>query len=466
MSAPGARLGALTQDALLKRNVVLNLAAWGIPAVAALFSIPLLTRGLGAERFGLVAIAWATVGLFSLFDFGLGRALTRLVAERLTAGREAEIPQLVWTMTWALLALSGVLAVAGIALAVPITDRGLEVPPALRAEAVGVVMLLAASIPALAHGVALRGVLEGAQEFGAINRLRVPLGLVTYLGPLLAIPFGGDARIAVGVMVAGRMAYWLAHFPLMRIVHPALGHVQRGTRSALRELVRVGGWISVSNVVSPLIVYVDRLVVAAALPIVASGWYGAASEVATKQWLFTAALQPVFFSAMAAAIRPAPERAAELMARATRVTMFGLLPAAVALVMFAEPLLQAWMGPAYSPDAAQVLRWLAIAVYVNALAQVPYSVLQSGVDERLPALLHLVELPLYAALLFALTRSWGLPGVAFAWFVRMTVDGVAMWAGALWRFPAGRRGALRLAGPLAACLALLVAAALWGASHW
>lgn len=465
MSAPAARLGALTHDALLRRNVLLNLAAWGIPAAAALLSIPLLARGLGAGRFGLVALAWGTIGLFSMFDFGLGRAVTRLVAERLTSGRDAEIPRLVWTMTWLLLGLSCALAAIGSLLAVAITDRVLDIPAALRSEAVGVVVLLAVSIPALAHGVALRGVLEAAQEFGAINRLRVPLGLATYLGPLLALPLGGDARVAVGIVVAGRIVYWIAHFPLMRVVHPQLGRPVRPTRAAAGELVRVGGWISVSNVVSPLIVHVDRLVVAAALPIAASGLYGASAEIATKQWLFTAALQPVFFSAMAAALRPAPQRAAELMDRATLVTMLGLLPVVMTLVAFAEPLLALWLGPAYAPEAGQVLRWLAIAVYVNALAQVPYSVLQSGVDVRLPAILHLVELPLYAALLYLLTKTWGLTGIAIAWFLRMALDGIAMWAAALWKFPAGRSVARRRAGMLALCLTSIAAAALWGASR-
>lgn len=466
MTSPEARLGALTHDRLLQRNVMLNLAAWGIPAVAALASVPVLTRGLGAERFGLVALAWATVGMFSMFDFGLGRAVTRLVAERLATGREAGIPELVWTMTWALLGATVALAVIGIAVAVPIASRVLEVPTGLYREALGVVVLLAVSIPALAHGVALRGVLEGAQQFGAVNRLRVPLGVVTYLGPLVALMFGGDARIAVGIIVLGRVVYWLAHLPMLDLVIPGLRQPRRGTRAAMRELVRVGGWIGVSNVVSPMIVYVDRLVVAAMLPIAATGVYGAAAEVATKQWLFTAALQPVFFSAMAAAILPAPQRAAELMARATRVTMLALLPAVLILVLFAEPLLRLWMGPAYSAAAGTVLRWLSVAVYVNALAQVPYSVLQGGVDVRLPAILHLVELPLYAALLFWLARTWGLPGVAAAWFVRMSADGLAMWIGAAIRWPAGRGAMVALLPAAAACLATVGAAAALGATLW
>src|SRR4029079_7618782 len=156
-----------------------------------------------------------------------------------------------------------------------------------------------------------------------------------------------------------------------------------------------------------------------------------------------------------AAIKPAPARAAELMERAARVTLLALLPAAILLAAFAEPGLRAWIGPAYSPDAGPVLRWLTVAVYVNAVAQVPYSVLQGGIDARAPALLHLIELPVYLALLFWLATTLRVPGVALApffvppaplggrgvgiaWFIPMSIHGVVLWLMLYRRFDVAR----------------------------
>ncbi|HEX3866510.1 MAG TPA: flippase, partial [Gemmatimonadaceae bacterium] len=423
MTLAGARLESLTNDRLLRRNVVLNLFGWGLPAIAALASIPLLARGLGPARFGLVALAWSSVSIFSLFDFGLGRALTRIVAERLAAHDDVRIADSVWAASWTLLVLTGVLAVIGVILAPSIVDRVLHVPADVRREAIDVVRLIAIAIPPLAHGVALRGVLEAAQQFRTVNQLRVPLGIATYAGPLIALPLGASAATAVAIVVMARATYWIAHFFVLDRVAPRIAVPRMPSRAALRELAQVGGWITVSNVISPIIVQADRVVVAALFPIAASGWYGTAAEVATKQWLFTAALQPVLFSALSAALKPAPARAAELMEKAARITLLALLPAAVVLTAFAAPGLRLWLGSAYSPNGAPVLRWLALAVYVNALAQVPYSVLQGGIDARSPALLHLVELPLYLALLYWLATTHGIQGVAIAWFVRMAVDG-------------------------------------------
>jgi O-antigen/teichoic acid export membrane protein len=198
-------------------------------------------------------------------------------------------------------------------------------------------------------------------------------------------------------------------------------------------------------------------------PIAASGWYGSASELSTKQALFTAALQPVLFSAVSAAIKPAPARAVELLERATRITLLVMLPISALLTAFAAPTLRLWLGPAYSPEAAPVVRWLTVAMYVNAVAGMPYSVLQGGVDARAPALLHLVELPLYLALLFWLAKTIGVEGVAIAWFVRMAIDSIALWAILYARFAAARPAMLRLARLAVGCLVVLSAAAAWGA---
>ena len=466
MTASNARLDALTNDGLLQRNVALNLVGWALPAAAAFASIPLLARGFGPARYGLVVLAWSCVSVFSLFDFGLGRALTRLVAERLAAHEDDSIAEIVWSASWALLGLTAVLAVAGVVAAPSIVDHLLHVPADARSDAIGVVRLIALAIPPLAHGVALRGVLEAAQRFSIVNQLRVPLGVATYAGPLLALPFGASAHVAVAIVVAARVVYWLAHFFVLGGVAPGISRPRGPSASALRELLTVGGWITVSNVVSPVIVQADRLAVATMFPIAASGWYGSAAEVATKQWLFTAALQPVLFSALSAAIKPAPARAAELMERASRITLLALLPAVVVLAAFAEPALRWWIGPAYSPDAGSVLRWLAVAVYVNALAQVPYSVLQGGVDARGPALLHMIELPLYIALLAWLGTTLGVRGIAIAWFVRMLVDGAVMWWMLYRRFDTARAQIWRIGQLATPCFVAVALAAVWGARAW
>src|SRR5580700_4804936 len=95
----------LTSGRLLARNTVWNLIGNGAPLIVAVFSIPVLIHGLGKDRFGVLALAWALIGYASLFDIGLGRALTQLVAKKLGSGGDHEIPALVWTSLLLTLAL-------------------------------------------------------------------------------------------------------------------------------------------------------------------------------------------------------------------------------------------------------------------------------------------------------------------------------------------------------------------------
>jgi len=71
----------------------------------AVVAIPPLIRGIGAARFGILSLAYIIIGYFSLFDLGIGRALTKLIADQLGAGEEDSIPPLAWTSMLLLLAM-------------------------------------------------------------------------------------------------------------------------------------------------------------------------------------------------------------------------------------------------------------------------------------------------------------------------------------------------------------------------
>src|SRR2546422_7955265 len=86
----------LTGGRLLARNTIWNLVGNGAPMVVAVFCIPILIRSLGRERFGVLTLAWALIGYASLFDLGLGRALTPLLARELGSGGGRQGSAVAW----------------------------------------------------------------------------------------------------------------------------------------------------------------------------------------------------------------------------------------------------------------------------------------------------------------------------------------------------------------------------------
>src|SRR5579872_2825937 len=97
----------------LTANVIWNLLGQGAPLVIAVLAIPVLIRDLGTDRFGLLSLAWVLVGYFSIFDLGIGRALTQIIAEAPPDNPNSDaLNKLVWT-SLALLAMLGI-ALAGL----------------------------------------------------------------------------------------------------------------------------------------------------------------------------------------------------------------------------------------------------------------------------------------------------------------------------------------------------------------
>jgi len=74
---------------LLARNTLLNLLGQVIPLLIGLATIPYIVRGLGTERFGVLAIAWVLRGYFSLLDLGLGQAASQEITVTECATRDA-----------------------------------------------------------------------------------------------------------------------------------------------------------------------------------------------------------------------------------------------------------------------------------------------------------------------------------------------------------------------------------------
>src|SRR5271170_7426102 len=253
----------LTSGRLLAHNAIWNLIGNGAPLIVAVFSMPILIHGLGKDRFGVLALAWALIGYASFFDIGLGRALTQLVARKLGAGEEHEVPMLVWTSLLLMLALGVVGAAVIVAISPWLVHHALKIPEALQPETIRAFYLLGVSIPIVISSAGLRGVLEAHQRFMLLNALRIPLGVLTFAGPLLVLPFSRSLVPIVGSLVASRAAISLAQFWVCLRAVPELRRRLVWHGPSAGPLLRFGGWMTVSNIIGPLMVTFDRFLIGA-----------------------------------------------------------------------------------------------------------------------------------------------------------------------------------------------------------
>ncbi|HET7785798.1 MAG TPA: oligosaccharide flippase family protein, partial [Myxococcales bacterium] len=187
----------------LVRDASWNLLAQVVPLLAALAAVPPLLAALGAARLGIVSLFWVLVGYFSLFDLGLGRAVTQMVAR---AGAGQGVAGKVRTAL-ALMAALGVAGGAALAAAArPLTRYVLSVPPGFQPEAEAAFRVLALAIPAVTISSGLRGLLEARGRFRDSAMARCAMGLATFLLPVAMLPLGQGL---VGIALALVAARWL-----------------------------------------------------------------------------------------------------------------------------------------------------------------------------------------------------------------------------------------------------------------
>jgi O-antigen/teichoic acid export membrane protein len=417
----------VTSARLLARNTLFNTAAQVIPMIAAFVAIPILIHGLGADRFGVLTLAWAVIGYFSLFDLGLSRALTHAVASRL-GGRESgeELADVVWTAMALMLVLGVIGGLVLAALAAWVVGSAFNVPANLLAESRATLYLLALSMPLIVTNAGFRGLMEAHQDFGASTALRVPLGVFSFVGPLLVLPFSHELPPIIALLVAGRALTWVAHLVVCLRRYPYLRSHFTLRLAAVMPLLRIGGWMTTSNIVSPLMNYLDRFFIGAILPMAAVAQYVTPYELVSKLSLFPQSLMGVLFPAFASTFARERERTAALFGRSLRALLLFTFPIALVLVLFAREGLTVWVGASFAVASAPVLRWLAVGVFINSMAHAPFNVLQGIGRPDLTGKLHILELPLYLGALYLLGQRFGITGVAIAWVLRIAVDSAAL----------------------------------------
>ena len=421
----------LTGGSLLARNTVWNLVGQIAPMAVGLFAIPRLISSLGTDRFGVLTIAWMVVGYFSFFDLGLGRAMTNLVAQKLATESDRELPAIVWTANM-LMAVLGIIGAVVLAMLSPILVHNLlKTPPALQSETTRAFYILSVSVPFVISTTGFRGVLEARQRFGIINLVRIPMGIATFAAPLLVLPWSKTLPAVVGILVVARALFWLIYVVLALHDTPLLLHKFEIDKRLLPMLFSFGAWMTVSNIVSPLMAYLDRFLIGMLLSLTAVAYYATPFEAVTKLLIIPTAIVGVLFPAFSTALVADRQRAGRLFRCAVKYVIIAMLPLTFLTVatLRSKDGLNLWLGPVFANHSTRVLQWLAIGVFANGLATLPFALIQGAGRADITGKLHLLELPFYLGTVWVLTKHFGIDGTAIAWMIRVVIDcALLFWA--------------------------------------
>jgi len=425
-----------------------NAAGRGLPLLLALALTPVLVHQMGIERWGLFTLALALVGVFGVFDLGVGAALTRALAARATAHREGDSTEIAGAAITSLTLVSGLVASVAFAFVPLLVERLLNTPPALQAEAVAAFRLLCLAAPLVVINAALWGALAAHQRFREANLVTIPVATFYYLGPALVLLVWQSLVGVILALLLCRLANTISYWWLARRDLPGL----RPTLprwAIIAPLLRMGGWMSASGILTQALLYADRFLVGSLLTLSAVAFYATPLDLVMRMWILPVAVAQALLPAMASAYATHAAATAGLLRRGALMTLTVALPACLLLVAAGPWLLRLWLGAEFAAGGGRVLQILSVGIFFSCAAFAPGALLDAIGRPDVNAKWQLAQAAIFLPLSALLLVWFGIEGAAAAWASRCATDAAGRLFFAARLFPAARDAARALALPLA-----------------
>lgn len=292
----------------------------------------------------------------------------------------------------------------------------MNVSPYYQADIHTGLIWLALCMPMLLVSQVFLAYFEGLAKFKELSLIKILANTLIVLLPCMAIFITPTfTALMVAMLLARLLVLAISTIWICKTLPIAL----KLDTVIARRLFGFGGWLTVSAIVGPIMVYFDRFALSAMSGAKNVAFYTAPSELVMRMLSLPGAASRTLFARFSRTPSGNESTIYQL-----SLLLLGVSATLLALPMwiFAEPLLVAWMGQSFAGEPVWVFRILLIGFIFNAIAQVPFNRLQARGYSYQTAMVHCIELLPYIALLIYLTKQYGIIGVAVAWMVRIIVD--------------------------------------------
>lgn len=411
---------------LFIRGFAFNLFGIAVPALIGLLFIPNLYRQLGAEKFGLLTLAWALLGYSSVFDFGLGTSVSRSVATKIAQEQENSVAPLINTvlvtqfligifLTSLLLLLSGHF----IQLLGKIENLSLK-------EMHTSMQVIFLCIPAIMTTNMLTGVLQAYRSYGLGMLGKATVGTIIFIGPTIIANYSTNMAYIFGSIVILRWLILLIHWKFVQ-------HVITSSRlfcsvQEVKSLFKFGVGVTISSILGPIMIYCDRFILGHVLSLTNVTFYATPQEIALRLLAIPSAIVGILFPEFVNTLSKKnnfseqDNKIQKKYALGFNLNFIFMFPICFIGILFSEEILTWWIDPHFSSQSSAILKVLLVAIFINSAAHIPFYLAYAGGKSAATAKLHIIELPIYLITLYFFIHQFGILGAAIAWLSRALFD--------------------------------------------
>lgn len=402
----------------LRKHTVYNLLGAVLPIGLSLVTIPIYISLIGEARYGVLAIAWLLLGYFGLFDLGLGRA----TAQRIASINDSSPDELSETF-WTALIMNISLGIVGGLIIWPVATFYFRfffsVNTALELELTTAIPWLVLAVPMATLSGVLSGALEGRFKFFELNLISIFSSILIQVLPLVvAIFYSPDLTLLIPAVIFARLITLILFFSRC-YKHIFKGLPPNPSIFLAKNLLQFGGWVTVTSIVGPMMLILDRFIIGTALGAKAVTYYTVPFQLTERSTILSSALASALFPRLASTD---PYQSRKLITKAIESLAILMTPITLIGLLMIDSFIQWWLGPEFAVEMGSVGKVLLIGFWINSIARIPYVQLQATGLPNIVAKCHLGELFPYLILLNVGLHFWGLLGAAIVFGLRTLAD--------------------------------------------
>ena len=391
----------------VNRDFLKILTGNAVPAIFALLCIPALLENLGSELYGYLVLLWAITGYLGFLDLGIGKSATYKISA------DFDNRQTIFGAVLSLSAIVSMILIAFFLLSKYAVDYFEVGNDNLDGLLFGIVFIVMPTI----YTSAIRGCLEGLNEFTHSSVNKSIVGSLFFLCPwFVSIYTEPNIEYLVTALVLAR---FVGLFHIVFYARKYFGIRFVVNLQIYKQFFKYGSWISVTNIMSPLMTYGDRFLIALLIGIDKLPIYAIPQEVLQRILILSGSYANALLPKITVLTK---EQVLVLYKKTTFYFLLVSTPIFVGLYFLLPYFFTFWISESFSKEASGIVSVLLLGIFSCSMAQITLSFNYACGLTKSVATLHLIEALFYFVVLYFLLVEFSIYGAAMAWTSRVLCD--------------------------------------------
>lgn len=400
------------------RNVLFNFSTWFLPLGLSFFATPIIVKALGDEDYGIYALVLGFIGYS--FNFGIGRAITKYIAEYRASGESEKIKDVI-SATFFLNVAVGLFGVLVICVSANwlVTDI-FKIQPDAQSKSVYAFYLASSTIFFSMLNQVFSAILQGIHRFDIYSKIYNINSFALLSGNILLAFYGYGLLILLIWNLVVLMLSCLVYISFSKKLLPEFGIVFNFRRETLKDVLKFSSGVVGYQILANVLLLFERGWITRKLGAESLTYYVVPMMLSLYIHSFISSLMLVIFP-LASELKDNKERLLRLYTKATKIVCLLVVFMAMTLIVQSNYFLTLWMGKEFAEKSAVLLIIHTITFGLVAVQIVSWQMTEGLGFPNYNFKVFIICIVLSIFLMISLTNSFGNYGIAIARMIGFTV---------------------------------------------